>query len=161
MECPHGVRQGDEGGRGGFRFCAGGRGRKADSGAGPAAPGGGCHSKKRRCGVAAGSGCAPAAGGKLGEQTSAGCRDVAQPGRALAWGARGRQFKSARPDHFWNQPLAGLASLRHMVRRGVCFLREFSPAQWPSAARLRPHRLSSSDSDHFIHDSWIDEIGRP
>jgi hypothetical protein len=23
---------------------------------------------------------------------------VAQPGRALAWGARGRQFKSARPD---------------------------------------------------------------
>jgi hypothetical protein len=26
-------------------------------------------------------------------------RDVAQPGRALAWGARGRQFKSARPDH--------------------------------------------------------------
>ena len=30
-------------------------------------------------------------------------RDVAQPGRALAWGARGRQFKSARPDQFnWN-----------------------------------------------------------
>jgi signal transduction histidine kinase len=28
------------------------------------------------------------------------CRDVAQPGRALAWGARGRQFKSARPDQF-------------------------------------------------------------
>ena len=27
------------------------------------------------------------------------CRDVAQPGRALAWGARGRQFESARPDH--------------------------------------------------------------
>src|SRR5437588_12370528 len=27
-------------------------------------------------------------------------RDVAQPGRDLAWGARGRQFKSARPDHF-------------------------------------------------------------
>src|SRR5581483_11450732 len=25
-------------------------------------------------------------------------RDVAQPGRALAWGARGRQIKSARPD---------------------------------------------------------------
>src|SRR5271166_5795088 len=29
-------------------------------------------------------------------------RDVAQPGRALAWGARGRQFKSARPDQFNN-----------------------------------------------------------
>ena len=28
-------------------------------------------------------------------------RDVAQPGRALAWGARGRQFKSARPDHYF------------------------------------------------------------
>ncbi len=27
-------------------------------------------------------------------------RDVAQPGRALAWGARGRQFKSAHPDQF-------------------------------------------------------------
>jgi hypothetical protein len=25
-------------------------------------------------------------------------RDVAQPGSALAWGARGRQFKSGRPD---------------------------------------------------------------
>ena len=25
---------------------------------------------------------------------------MAQPGRALAWGARGRQFKSARPDQF-------------------------------------------------------------
>ena len=27
-------------------------------------------------------------------------RDVAQPGSALAWGARGRQFKSGRPDQF-------------------------------------------------------------
>ena len=26
------------------------------------------------------------------------CRDVAQPGSALAWGARGREFKSRRPD---------------------------------------------------------------
>jgi hypothetical protein len=26
-------------------------------------------------------------------------RDVAQPGSALAWGARGREFKSRRPDH--------------------------------------------------------------
>ena len=31
-------------------------------------------------------------------------RDVAQPGRALAWGARGRQFKSARPDHLLPKP---------------------------------------------------------
>ena len=27
-------------------------------------------------------------------------RGVAQPGSALAWGARGRGFKSRRPDHF-------------------------------------------------------------
>src|ERR1700678_2054969 len=33
------------------------------------------------------------------------CRDVAQPGRALAWGARGRQFESARPDQsFFKSP---------------------------------------------------------
>jgi hypothetical protein len=25
-------------------------------------------------------------------------RDVAQPGRALVWGTRGRKFKSCRPD---------------------------------------------------------------
>src|SRR5712671_3886148 len=29
---------------------------------------------------------------------SGSCRDVAQPGSALAWGARGREFKSRRPD---------------------------------------------------------------
>ena len=27
-------------------------------------------------------------------------RDVVQPGRALAWGARSRRFESSRPDHF-------------------------------------------------------------
>jgi hypothetical protein len=27
-------------------------------------------------------------------------RDVAQLGSALAWGARGRKFKSCRPDHW-------------------------------------------------------------
>ena len=39
----------------------------------------------------------PKAGSSVGRLRL--CRDVAQPGRALAWGARGRQFKSARPDH--------------------------------------------------------------
>jgi hypothetical protein len=39
-------------------------------------------------------------------------RDVAQPGRALAWGARGRQFKSARPDQFFPLLLGFSASLR-------------------------------------------------
>ena len=28
-------------------------------------------------------------------------RDVAQPGSVLAWGARGRWFKSSHPDFFW------------------------------------------------------------
>src|SRR5687768_8526781 len=28
-------------------------------------------------------------------------RDVAQPGSALAWGARGRRFESSRPDQFF------------------------------------------------------------
>jgi hypothetical protein len=28
-------------------------------------------------------------------------RDVAQPGSALAWGARGRKFESCRPDTDW------------------------------------------------------------
>jgi hypothetical protein len=27
-------------------------------------------------------------------------RDVAQPGSALAWGARGREFESRRPDQY-------------------------------------------------------------
>jgi hypothetical protein len=29
-------------------------------------------------------------------------RGVAQPGSALAWGARGQQFESARPDQFFD-----------------------------------------------------------
>ena len=40
-------------------------------------------------------------------------RDVAQPGRALAWGARGRQFKSARPDHFFFVANQLLQSAQH------------------------------------------------
>src|SRR5688572_16656452 len=31
-------------------------------------------------------------------------RDVAQPGSALAWGARGPEFKSRRPDQFFSSP---------------------------------------------------------
>src|SRR5882762_7602980 len=39
---------------------------------------------------------------------------LAQPGRALAWGARGRQFKSARPDH---SILSNLKTLQTLVRK--------------------------------------------
>ena len=31
-------------------------------------------------------------------------RDVAQPGSALAWGARGPEFKSRRPDQYLREP---------------------------------------------------------
>ncbi len=32
------------------------------------------------------------------------CRAVAQLGRALEWGSRGREFKSLRPDFFFEYP---------------------------------------------------------
>src|ERR1700734_212798 len=53
-------------------------------------------------------------------------RDVAQPGRALAWGARGRQFKSARPDHYSFQAVARFPLRCETVRR-VLFTQGFSP----------------------------------
>jgi hypothetical protein len=59
-------------------------------------------------------------------------RDVAQPGRALAWGARGRQFKSARPD----QSIAVLGFVKqqgHQFFVGVRF------------AHLQRFRLSAVD----------------
>ncbi len=34
-------------------------------------------------------------------------RDVAQPGSALAWGARGRKFESCRPDQLKGNPVMG------------------------------------------------------
>jgi hypothetical protein len=37
-------------------------------------------------------------GAQTGVEFSGFHRDVAQPGSALAWGARGREFKSRRPD---------------------------------------------------------------
>src|SRR5262249_39476952 len=52
-------------------------------------------------------------------------RDVAQPGRALAWGARGRQFKSARPD-----------------QTSLCF------------ARFRPHCFESLLRVVFTHGDY-------
>ena len=40
--------------------------------------------------------------------TMTACRGVAQPGRALGSGPRGRRFKSSRPDHFFPQILGEL-----------------------------------------------------
>src|ERR1700752_5212464 len=50
-------------------------------------------------------------------------RDVAQPGRALAWGARGRQFKSARPDHS-NSRIATLESASGRTKSVAPLLRK-------------------------------------
>lgn len=53
------------------------------------------------------------------------CRGVAQPGRVLAWGARGRRFDSCHPDQKFNRPSAdfifGLwVRKRTCDRRFVC-----------------------------------------
>ena len=40
---------------------------------------------------------------KRGNAPEGGVRDVAQPGSALAWGARGRWFESSRPDNYQSQ----------------------------------------------------------
>ena len=40
------------------------------------------------------------------------CRGVAQPGSALAWGARGREFESRRPDQLNNRPVPVFLILR-------------------------------------------------
>src|SRR6187549_3523052 len=47
-------------------------------------------------------------------------RDVAQPGSALAWGARGPEFKSRRPDHLsplLAEPMWSQRSLQRARRR--------------------------------------------
>ncbi len=92
------------------------------------------------------------------------CRDVAQPGRALAWGARGRQFKSARPDHLLshlNQSfssdlrgrptkhpnLASRARRMHQYRlRGVRGEAE------PSAVQICPSRPITFSNQSFSSD---------
>src|SRR5436853_6518812 len=63
------------------------------------------------------------------------CRDVAQPGRALAWGARGRQFKSARPDQPTlrnpaNSDNGALLLMRMLTNTPFCRTQE---PLWPQA----------------------------
>jgi hypothetical protein len=43
-------------------------------------------------------------------------RGVAQPGSALAWGARGRRFKSSRPDQIY-RVLSGYIGNRAKAQR--------------------------------------------
>ena len=64
-------------------------------------------------------------------------RDVAQPGRALAWGARGRQFKSAHPDHF-------LSTLFFFALFGspACAPRAASPVRCSRLGNAQAHRVA-------------------
>jgi hypothetical protein len=48
---------------------------------------------------------------------------VAQPGSALAWGARGREFESRRPDQRFND-------LGQLNRLAFSFLRDFYVPLW-------------------------------
>ena len=67
------------------------------------------------------------------------CRGVAQPGRALRSGRRGRRFKSYHPDHFpFPLPAGpGLAGRLHSPRSGHCGTSTTSAR--PSAARRTAH----------------------
>jgi hypothetical protein len=79
-------------------------------------------------------------GGFAADPRSAPTRAGAEARGSRQRGVRGeaepRQFPSARGDHFWNQQLAELSSLREMVGRGVCLLQEFSPLN-----RALPERM--------------------
>jgi hypothetical protein len=71
-------------------------------------------------------------------------RDVAQPGSALAWGARGREFKSRRPDqsHFkgFTRRCLRARSLRQVRCRCQGFFGgKITQAHW-SAFRAGAHR---------------------
>ncbi len=70
-------------------------------------------------------------------------RGVAQPGSALAWGARGRWFKSSRPDHF----VSSLAEVRTLLGAARTFSARDVVARIAYAAaaafvRAVPRRLS-------------------
>ena len=72
-------------------------------------------------------------------------RDVAQPGSALAWGARGRWFKSSRPDHFFSsadRAISGWAGYHS------------------SQITRNHHRESDSNAKHGDHRQCNDRRGR-
>ena len=56
-------------------------------------------------------------------------RDVAQPGSALAWGARGRGFESRRPDHlpFSSPDCEETPQARHFTLKCIHSLRRLRP----------------------------------
>ncbi len=98
------------------------------------------------------------------------CRDVAQPGRALAWGARGRQFKSARPDHLllisspsipWD--IRGRPTKHPNLRRSASEGAPVKPAKGPvqgtgySAVQICPSRPFTSHlkSIYPLGYSWL------
>ena len=64
---------------------------------------------------------------------------MAQPGRALAWGARGRQFKSARPDQLLAFRLPTFES------SAVLNCRQRAPKIAPSASERAERREGSAE----------------
>ena len=74
-----------------------------------------------------------------------GVRGVAQPGRVLAWGARGRRFDSCHPDQKFNRPYDNpvtptknlTARMGGVILSTVKLLRQLkSPAPAKYSARL-------------------------
>ncbi len=63
------------------------------------------------------------------------CRGVAQPGSALAWGARGPEFKSRRPDHLNGR--YGSASFDHLLARAGHVKQSDQNPYAPSRASLQ------------------------
>jgi hypothetical protein len=95
-------------------------------------------------------------------------RDVAQPGRALAWGARGRQFKSARPDHsFVSSITLGVrfcldcrprAAQGHAEQRSGCARRK---ALRGAARNERNRQFKSARPDHSFLLSYCADVATP
>ncbi len=85
-------------------------------------------------------------------------RDVAQPGRALAWGARGRQFKSARPDHSFLSPTKYMLAIRPLLpdrehpksHRGEAQRRRANKSVRGAAARADSRPFKSARPDHYL-----------
>ena len=57
---------------------------------------------------------------------------VAQPGRALDWGSRGRKFESCRPDHFVTSVVTFLVATGATGRNFSCSRADSASGCWPT-----------------------------
>ena len=92
-------------------------------------------------------------------------RGVAQPGSALAWGARGRRFKSDHPDQSYRSPFAGLLAPRFRSHRPDASALRACAVRGPHAS-LRagvPLRQDSGQKQQLpspLDDRWTGRAGR-